>query len=135
MKISEAYPSKYIRSEDIGERSIQLVISHLDMEDMRGGDEKPVLYFVKTKKGLVLNKTNATTIAKAYGDDTDNWRGKTVIVFTAVTDFGGRDTLGIRIRIPKHVAAKHEDKISSGPLPALQESENPAPADLDGLEF
>lgn len=48
-----------------------------------------------------MNKTNASTIGAAYGDDTDGWVGKPIILFPTKTQMGVQGMVDcIRIRIP-----------------------------------
>jgi len=101
MKISQAFPSDYMKAEtDIGPngQDLSLVISGVSMADLGGGEMKPVLHFSNHQRGLVLNKTNANTIADIYGDDTDAWLGKTIQVGSQWVEFQGRQVLGLRVR-------------------------------------
>lgn len=100
MNISEAFPSKYISAPDLKDRNVRVRMAHVTTEKMSDGNEKPVLYFQGTEKGMVLNKTNATTIADAYGDNTDDWNGEEIILFPVMTDFGGKPTPAVRCRKP-----------------------------------
>ena len=78
MKISAAFPSKYLKCADLSGKPWDMKIRTIALEDLGQGndkEEKPVVYFVNAQKGLVLNKTNATTIAKVYGDDTGGHNG------------------------------------------------------------
>jgi hypothetical protein len=61
--------------------------------------EKPVVYFQGIEPGMVLNKTNATSIAKLLGNDTDAWEGKAIGLFTTEVDFSGQQVLAIRVRL------------------------------------
>ncbi len=73
------------------------------MEELGQGkdkEKKPVLYFEKGPKGLVLNVTNANTITKVYGDDTANWAGKPVEIYPTQTEFKGDMVDAIRVRVP-----------------------------------
>ena len=54
--------------------------------------------FTGAKKSLVLNKTNASTLVSAFGDDTDAWSGRTVELFTVPVNFNGRTYDGVRVR-------------------------------------
>lgn len=58
MRISSAFPSKYIKSTDLQGKQVKAVMSHVETESI-GDDDRPVLYFQNKEKGLVLNKTNA----------------------------------------------------------------------------
>lgn len=99
MKVSEAFPSQYLKAADLNGRNVSLTIKNVDIETI-GDDRKPVAYFEGKEKGLVLNKTNANTIAFAYGDDMDEWRGGEIIIFPTTTDFQGRTVDAIRVKIP-----------------------------------
>lgn len=106
MKTSEAFPSKYISSSDI-EGDTPAVISHIESEEFSENGRKvmkPILRFRGFDKGIVLNKTNASNIEAAYGDEMDDWAGKAVILFTAWVDFQGKSTEAIRVRPAKGVS-------------------------------
>ena len=101
MKISTAFPSKYLRAADLDGRQVAVEIASIEMEDVATGEEpKPVLYFVGKSKGVVMNKTNANTIAAAYGDDTDAWMGQPITLFSAHVQFQSRMVEAIRIKVP-----------------------------------
>ena len=63
-------------------------------------EKKLVVWFTNDERGLVLNKTNNRTIRGAFGDDTANWVGKIIVVFPTMTDFRGKMTPALRVRIP-----------------------------------
>ena len=113
MKISAAFPSNYLKAADLQDRNVTVRMSHVKIETLND-DEKPVLYFVGKEKGIVLNKTNATNIAIAYGDDTAEWRDKEIILFPTMVDFQGRSVEAIRVKVPKAKAAQKQDPISTG---------------------
>lgn len=101
MNINSAFPSNYVKSADLQGQSVNVTMRDVSVEDVSGDgtEAKPVLYFQGMTKGLVLNKTNAATIAGAYGEETDNWRGKPITLYPAITQFKGQNTDCIRIRI------------------------------------
>jgi len=107
MKMSDMFPSKYLRAADIpAGREVPLTIASLDMTAIEGEDElKPCLYFRGAKKGLILNKTNGTILAEGFGDDTDRWPGRVVAVYATTTQFGGKMVPCVRLRIPAPQAA------------------------------
>lgn len=100
MRISNAFPSEYLKAADLDGRSVKVVMSHVEMKDI-GGDHKPILFFQGKDKGMVLNKTNANNISSAYGDDTDEWAGKEIVLFEAMVDFQGKTVPAIRVRMPQ----------------------------------
>ncbi len=105
MKISAAFPSKYLKAADLQDREIKLVIAKVELEAIGDDDRKPAVYFTKAKKALICNKTNAKAIAAAYGDDTDDWTGKQIILFPMMVQFRDEMVESIRVKIPKPVAA------------------------------
>src|SRR5690606_38448807 len=73
MKLSDAFPSTFLKAADLNGQRAVVIVSHVKFEDI-GGDHKPLVYFKGKDKGLVLNKTNGNMIAEISGDDdTDNW--------------------------------------------------------------
>lgn len=120
MKISEEFPSQYLKASDLGGREIRVTMGRAERETI-GTDKKIVLYFKGKEKGLVLNKTNANTIGDGYGDDTDDWFDQPLILFSVKTDYQGKVVDAIRCRVPtakdnREVQPRREDPISSGPM-------------------
>ena len=56
------------------------------------------MYFDKVKKGLVLNKTNATEIAATHGETMEGWTGKEIELFSMMVPFQGQNVAAIRVR-------------------------------------
>lgn len=54
---------------------------------------------------LLLNKTNAKTIARLYGNKPGEWAGKMITLYPSVTSVGGEDVDCIRVRneVPRKV--------------------------------
>lgn len=107
MKLNILFPSKYVKAADLNGKPVTLTISHLVVEKMGHGAEeekKPVLYFAKATKGLVLNRTNGMIIGALYGDETDDWKGKRITIYpTKVRAFGSmQDAIRVREEIPAH---------------------------------
>jgi hypothetical protein len=119
MKISEEFPSQYLKAADLGGREIRVTMANTEREKL-GNDNKLVLYFKGKEKGLVLNKTNAGTISDSYGDDTEDWFDNPLILFSVKTDFQGKVVDAIRCRVPtakdNRQQQRREDPISSGPI-------------------
>lgn len=119
MKISEEFPSAYLKASDLEGREVRLTMGRVDREEI-GTDKKLVLYFKEREKGLVLNKTNAYTIEAAHGDDTDDWFGNPLILFSIRTEYQGKPVDGLRCRVPtpkdnrQTAPQKKTDQISSG---------------------
>lgn len=107
MRISEAFASKYVGAIDLHGREITVTISHVVTEELqndRGPEYKPVIYFQGAAKGMILNKTNAATVSSVFGDETDAWAGRQLVLFTVKTqNRQGQMVDGIRCRCV-HVA-------------------------------
>ncbi|MGV3518837.1 MAG: hypothetical protein ACO1TH_17255 [Luteitalea sp.] len=98
MRIGSAFPSKYLKAADLQGRRVAVTIDRVELEDVDDGDHKPVLYFRGAERGLVLNRTNAAALTDHLGtDETDQWRGRRVVLFPTRVDFQGRRVDAIRI--------------------------------------
>lgn len=114
MKVSEEFfPSTYVKASDLNGKELTLTMANVEREKL-GDDLKPVLYFKGAKKGLVLNKTNTNAIGDAYGDDSDDWFGQPIILFTAQVEYAGKLGPAIRVRVPPRAPVRRDDPITSG---------------------
>lgn len=102
-KVSDMIVSKFLRKEDFDEDRV-MTIKGVKLEDMPGddGQQKWVLYFREDAKGMALNVTSIRVLEKAFGDDSDMWLGKRVMLYVDPNvSFGGRVVGGLRLRAPK----------------------------------
>lgn len=120
MKVSDAFPSKYLSAPDLNGGNARVVMQNVEIEKI-GDDTKPVLYFKGKQKGLALNKTNSKTIADVYGDEMDDWAGQEIILFPVMTDFQGKQVEAIRVRAPQP---------KDNPRPAARSAARPSSADM-----
>ena len=107
MDINQAFPSKYLKASDLGGKPRVVTIDRVEYEEVgKARDRKAVLYLRELPdKGIVLNKTNATTIMGALqSGDTDEWTGQKIVLFEAQIEFQG--TVGPAIRVRKYVATQ-----------------------------
>lgn len=98
--INDAFPSKYLKAGVDVSEPILAKMGRTEYENI-GDDRKLILHLDGMEKGLVLNKTNANSIAKLYGDETEDWRGKEIVLFETAVDFRGESVPAIRVRGPK----------------------------------
>jgi hypothetical protein len=103
VRSTDAFPSKYLKSADVKAKQLVAAISHVDFEAV-GQDkkQKPVIYLEGDHKPIVCNRTNFETIEEAFGDS-DDWAGRKIKVYCAVTSYQGKRVDGIRIEpfVPK----------------------------------
>jgi hypothetical protein len=130
MRVSACFPSKYLKAPDIEGHEVTVQIAAVKLEPMeQSGDSKPVLYFVGKTKGVVLNKTNSETLSAAFGDETDGWVGRSIVLFGAMTQFGGKMTPCIRLRVPRQPALK------APPVEAANAELQQAAAEMDPADI
>jgi hypothetical protein len=68
-----------------------------------------VVHFREVDQGLVLNKTNAESLAEHFGQETDDWKDRVVILFPTTTTYLGKRVACIRIRIETNNGANGEE--------------------------
>jgi hypothetical protein len=96
------FPNDYLGAHEFMGKDVTKTIRSIGMEDLRvqGGkkERRPVITFADAKKKLVLNKTNAKTIASIYGTDTATWTGKRITMYPTTCMLGKERVDCIRIR-------------------------------------
>ena len=127
MRVSDAFPSNYLKPSDLQGRAVTVKMDRADFKKL-GNDQKLVLYFIGKEKGMVLNKTNANNISYLYGDDTDLWHGNEITLFEAMVDFQGKTVPAIRVRGPQRAAA---NRTSNQAPPPRQPEMAGANSDMD----
>lgn len=74
--------SKYLKASDLQGERPTVVISEVNLvefdDDEKGKHKRPTLTFEGKEKQLVLNATNCEEIIRAFGPDSDSWRGQQV---------------------------------------------------------
>src|SRR5262245_30329936 len=98
LEFDDLYGSKYFSAPDLKGERLRLKIGKVEAAELRektGGTKwKWIVYFDGQEKALVLNKTNATELAKVFGKKSANWIGQFVELFSAPTSYGE----GVRVR-------------------------------------
>lgn len=73
---------KYLRGEHLGGARRVVTIAEITIEEVHASagvaEEKPVLWFRESKKGLILSPINRRTLASLFGDDAGACVGKRV---------------------------------------------------------
>lgn len=114
----ELYGGKYLKAADLDEDEDTIVtIKEYDLKPVGQDQEmRCVLTFKEfPEKPLVLNKTNASTLADLFGKEWDDWVGKRIILFVTPVTFAGKTSLGLRIspKLPKPKVKKTEAEINA----------------------
>ncbi len=125
-RLSEVYGGNYLNAEDLKDRgdvtvTIESVtVAELDDEG-KGKKKKAVLHFQGKAKTLALNVTNANMVKEMLGsDETDDWVGHKVTLFTTKVDFQGKRVLAIRIK-----EASNGRPVQAPPPPELTDEDIP----------
>lgn len=109
MKVSSMIESKYLKQSDVDD-DVTVTVRGLKRVNVARDDEDPdykwVCKFAEFDKPMVLNSTNIKRMAKALGDDTDDWIGNSVVLYVDPDiEFGGNVVGGLRIKAVKSKAA------------------------------
>lgn len=100
MNIGQAFPSNYLKADDLNGKAVTLTIEEVGIEGIgKDKDQKLVIAFVGKQKKFVCNKTNAKTISKLHGEETDEWVGKRITIRPAEVEFQGEMVLSIRVSL------------------------------------
>lgn len=136
MKTSEMFPSKYVAEADLGGQERIMVMRAIAFEEVgKEKDRKPVLYFEKAQKGLVLNKINTRKIESLYGTDTDDWMGHPIALYPSETDFQGETVACIRVRAPRTNSKTVAAPAPKQPPTGGYTDREPPPADDSDVPF
>ena len=118
MKLTDAFPSKWLKAADLDGEPRLVTIESVKLEAVEEGKPaKPVVALRGMTQGLVLNKTNGNVLAGFCGDDTDLWPGKKIVLFPTQAEFQGRMVDCIRVRASKTPPAA---PAAPSPAPAPQ---------------
>ena len=105
MNINDAYPSKYLKASDLNGKNVTVTIKSSELEEF-DKEKKIVLSFANTEKLMVLNKTNARTIAQLHGQEIDDWSGKRITLCARDIEFQGGMVPALRVLAQKPEAHK-----------------------------
>jgi hypothetical protein len=116
VRVDQLFPSRYLKAADLNTEEVKATISRLVVEPIRdvqsGKDEdQPVVHFEEFEKGLILNRTNAESIAALHRSDTDAWVGKRITLYVqrGVHAFNQVwDVIRVRNSVPPAAQEKEE---------------------------
>lgn len=108
MKSTEFDQSKYLNAKSAGKlngTTLTIYDVTAEMVGQEHPEKKMILSFEGQDKQMVVNNTNNAILTAAYGDETDNWRGKSVILHLNTTNYKGQATLSIQLEPAKEKQA------------------------------
>ena len=91
MDIKSAFPSgDFIKAGDLQGREHVVIIDRIETREFQDGSTKPCLRF-EAKELLGLNRTNARVLIAAYrSSNSDDWIGRSLVIYPTETDFQGK---------------------------------------------
>jgi hypothetical protein len=105
----------YLEGEEVKGGELTLTIQDMKTEELKSHkgqkEAKEVLYFAETRKGFVLNKTNAKRIALMYGSMTGQWKGKQIVLSTESVHAFGQTHNALRV-VPGVVVGQKSNEMS-----------------------
>lgn len=98
--LNDLFPSKYLKASDISGIDQVVTILSVDIEQVGFDKENKLVASLAEfpNRKFILNKTNADTIGKLYGNRPAGWLHKQLTLFVMEVAYQGKTTLGIRIR-------------------------------------
>ena len=93
---------QFLKALDLADDIIvRTVILAARPHEFEGGETKLVAYTDLKARGVVLNQTRLKTMIEAFGPNTDNWVGKTIILRRGRTMFKGEPTWAIYLDVDR----------------------------------
>ena len=97
VKATYSGSNAYLKADDLAANGpVTLTIKDVRTTNLKGKTHLE-LGFRETNKKLTLNKVNASSIAKLFGDNTDQWAGQVVTFAARQVEFQGEMVNGIRV--------------------------------------
>lgn len=96
-----AYQSKYLKAEDLKGRQVKIRIAYCEVAESKKYmsnevEQRGFLHFEGTSKILQLSKSNVTTLEGAFGEDSEQFSNREVLLTPERTN-NGKDTIVIYI--------------------------------------
>ena len=132
MRMRDALPGRYLSGDDL-DGEVIVTIDRVVMESFRDPrtrqeSRKPVMYFQRAKRGLIVNRTNWRTVADLYGDESDNWTGKRIALAPAMVDAYGKQTKAVRVKPVRPSDPPPRSAVPSTGIAEARESAHPETA-------
>jgi len=99
MDMNNFLGGQYLAKTDVTTSGTDVVIAAV-LQDVIGDEQtlKAILEFKGPTKSMVLNKTNIRILCALFGNDSNQWIGRTINVYNDVTVVFNGSVGGIRVR-------------------------------------
>lgn len=97
---ARSFLGSYLKQDDFDEPTVATISGAKSVEFEDEDKDKLALYFEELDKGMILNATNINLLTALFGsDETDEWMGKQVTIYTDPNImFGGKKVGGLRVK-------------------------------------
>lgn len=116
----EIFESDWLGSIDLGGKDLTVKIALVEKAEVfnpktNAKSMKLAFRFDGQAKGMICNRTNATTISKLYGTEASAWTGKQITLYPTTCKVGRETTTCLRVRekVPGGQQAPAGDKPKS----------------------
>lgn len=101
--INNLFPSPFLKAADLADGPLTLTIRGVDpRHEIKQPDgsvaRRPLVRFQETEQSLILNKTNALSIANLYGPEVSRWIGRSITLYSTMVSSFGAMVPAIRIK-------------------------------------
>ena len=119
MNFRMMFPGKYIENTDLGfgvDRMLTIKRIYPEQMEMEDGslEQKWLMQFNEAKKSLVISRTVAEACTLMFGDETDKWIGKRLVLFGINTEKAFAVRINVRgspdIKVPMKKNVKRGQK-------------------------
>jgi len=138
MNMTDFVNSNYIKAEDLAANIlIEAVIADVKRKEFEENGQnvvKPVVTFEDGRQ-VTLNQTRLAALIRAYGHNSDNWIGKTVVISRGQAQFKGKPVASVKIDpiVAPRIAASRSAPPLPPPLAApISQGPNVTPSGGDG---
>jgi hypothetical protein len=110
MKRNEVLGGKYLNSDDVRLKDLNVTIEGVEMEEFKAEDgykqKKMVLSFRGLEKKLACGKEKVSLLFEMFGEDSDteDWVGQRIRIFLGKTNYAGKRVDCTSIGAPKAAA-------------------------------
>lgn len=105
MRKNEAFPSRWLKADDFLDGAKVFTISGVGREEIEGDEgstEKTVMSFVGVDQKWIFGSACWDMLEEMFADgDSDRWIGQRVELYRAKVSFKGKQTFGVRPRLPQ----------------------------------
>jgi hypothetical protein len=91
---SEFTQGKFIKGSDFQPgQQVRVRVTNITKEEFKEQGQKLVLHFHETDRGMVLNKTQVTSMINLFGPQTAAWVDQSVILQSVPSGYQGKPTI------------------------------------------